>query len=1073
MPIEPTPIPPLALTILICTHNREELLAQVLASLNAAERPSCPVRLLVVANACTDGTVALLETYGRNAAEPGIGELDSSSRAATLPLTWLQEPRPGKSYALNTAIAHIHTELTAFVDDDHRVDRHYLTTIVDAAERWPNVGMYCGRILPDWNGSEPGWVHDEGPYRVYPLPVPRYDLGPISKHITLDEGPIPGGGNLVVRRSVFELAGQFSTELGPHGHDLGGGEDSEYVMRAMNLGTRCRYVPAIVQHHYVDVERLRFTYLLRKSFQRTRSTAQIYGNGRIPLYMWRKLFEYSLHILFSLSWTKTRFYCVRVAAVLGEIHGRHTSGSHYSRVENFGNAGRAFHLLLALTLLSGIVTFNSGGTLFAHMLGPVAGMALLGATGLTLKSLAAFSQTGPPIRAEILVHFRAYSAIALLRLTAWTFALMFLLGALGSAIYRCLALLFVWPVTLFSTASAAACAIVIGAILQFVSMMRHNPGLLIASMQYRLSRMYRLWEWGTAQRLRAINVSLILLLGALLVITSFSLLQNSHIRDLVSLWALAGLFCGLLRCAKWPEPVAALALRADKTPAKFNLLMIGSDTLRADRLGVLGYRRSLTPTIDLLAARSTLFENCHVPCARTAPSLVSMFTGTWPHTHGVRDNFVTDNQTRLGLPTLPVLLKPYGYYSATISDWCGADLAKFSMGFDFVDLPEDQWNLRYLIRQGPKDIRLFVSMYTHNRLGWALFPELYYLGGVPQTEQLGARSRSLLSSLALRAEPFLLNVFFSTTHPPFASEYPWYERYSEPGYSGESKFAMAKLTDPFEIIRRQGAPKEEFDLEQIIDLYDSCVSQFDSQVALMLDHVARCGLADNTIVVLYSDHGMEFFEHSSWGQGNSVIGDFSSRIPLIIHDPRSPGAIRVSASVRSVDLAPTLLELLGLPVPNKMEGVSLAPVVRGQQLAQDQDAFNETGFWLTEIPGLPATHLRYPELLGLIEIKDLETGTLSIRDSFLPDLVRAKDRMIRRGDWTLVYQPLTEGYELSLFNVRDDPNCIRNVLADHPELGQALARALLTWIRAEERVAEKSTCRDGCQPVSASMESAD
>jgi hypothetical protein len=56
---------------------------------------------------------------------------------------------------------------------------------------------------------------------------------------------------------VFELAGQFSTELGPHGHDLGGGEDSEYVLRALMRGVRCQYVPDVVQHHYVDTERLK------------------------------------------------------------------------------------------------------------------------------------------------------------------------------------------------------------------------------------------------------------------------------------------------------------------------------------------------------------------------------------------------------------------------------------------------------------------------------------------------------------------------------------------------------------------------------------------------------------------------------------------------------------------------------------------------------------------------------------------------------------------------------------------------------------------------------------------------
>jgi arylsulfatase A-like enzyme len=162
--------------------------------------------------------------------------------------------------------------------------------------------------------------------------------------------------------------------------------------------------------------------------------------------------------------------------------------------------------------------------------------------------------------------------------------------------------------------------------------------------------------------------------------------------------------------------------------------MIGSDTLREDRLGVAGYHRKLTPALDALADRGTWFENCYVPCGRTAPSLLSMLTGTWPHTHGVRDNFVEDKETCLQVPALAQLLGERGYRTAAISDWCGADLGKFNLGFQEKDLPGDSWNLRYLLRQGPKDLRLFLSLFLRNRLGKRVVPEIYYIGGVPITE---------------------------------------------------------------------------------------------------------------------------------------------------------------------------------------------------------------------------------------------------------------------------------------------------------------------------------------------------
>src|SRR3569832_356309 len=85
-----------------------------------------------------------------------------------------------------------------------------MTTTGSTADTWPDAGLYCGRILPDWDGTEPQWLHDVGHYLIYPLPVPRFDQGDTPITVTLQDGPIPGGGNLVMRRHVFDLAGRFS-----------------------------------------------------------------------------------------------------------------------------------------------------------------------------------------------------------------------------------------------------------------------------------------------------------------------------------------------------------------------------------------------------------------------------------------------------------------------------------------------------------------------------------------------------------------------------------------------------------------------------------------------------------------------------------------------------------------------------------------------------------------------------------------------------------------------------------------------------------------------------------------------
>lgn len=300
------------LTIATCTHNRSALLTRTLHSLNATTRPrDCDVELLVIANACSDDTETSLRAY---VSDPlGLGGL---------PLTWAREPLRGKSYALNRAISMVKDGVIAFVDDDHRVDTNYLVNVVASTRRYPAASLFCGRIVPDWTGHEPSWVHDTGPYRVYPLPVPHYDLGGEPKSITL-EGPAPGGGNLWIRREVFDELGLFDTELGPHGHDLGGGEDSEFVRRYLASGRPIQYVPGVLQYHYVDRERLLLRYLLRKAYQRSRSGIRIdaAGSRSIPLYAWRKLATYLALGLFSVSRARSRFYLVRIASALGELRG--------------------------------------------------------------------------------------------------------------------------------------------------------------------------------------------------------------------------------------------------------------------------------------------------------------------------------------------------------------------------------------------------------------------------------------------------------------------------------------------------------------------------------------------------------------------------------------------------------------------------------------------------------------------------------------------------------------------------------------------------------------------------------
>lgn len=297
-------------TIVICTHNRADSLQRCLESLQAAASPeAAALEVLVVANACSDHTIELLARWS----EQGIGPM--------IPLRWVEESRPGKSHALNQAIAVTgHSKALAFVDDDHLVQREYLQALTDALSHNPNFDLYCGVIQPAWDGSEPAWVHEQGEYRIPIPPVPSYEAGAIERVLEIGER-IPGGGNLIVRRALFERVGGFAAELGPTGHNLMGSEDRDFIERALNRGSRILYAPAIKQYHAVEHDRMTLSYMLNKSYQRSYSvikSQQSISMIRLRSLL-RKLVSHALRAGLSLQ-AKRRFYwALRLAATYGEL----------------------------------------------------------------------------------------------------------------------------------------------------------------------------------------------------------------------------------------------------------------------------------------------------------------------------------------------------------------------------------------------------------------------------------------------------------------------------------------------------------------------------------------------------------------------------------------------------------------------------------------------------------------------------------------------------------------------------------------------------------------------------------
>ncbi|MEW5787691.1 MAG: sulfatase-like hydrolase/transferase [Pseudomonadota bacterium] len=678
---------------------------------------------------------------------------------------------------------------------------------------------------------------------------------------------------------------------------------------------------------------------------------------------------------------------------------------------------------------------------------------------LIVQSLRHFSRSGPQLQEEILAHNLLYSIYALLRLAAWAWLISAAMALVGISFLRALAFALDWRVTPALGLGFAFLGILALSAFQFCRQLLHIPASIEASSNYRMSRFYRLWSLLTPARLHRAGWALLLLYaGVALAGTASLLLAGQHGSGAGLALLHLAVLSHFLFWRRDGEPAPA---RAPSDMQRPNILLIGVDSLRHDRVNS---GRGLTPHADALAAKGFHFTRCYVPCARTAPSLASLLCSNWPQDHGIRDNFATPDEAKLdGLP-LPAHLAQQGYDTVAISDWCGSDLGKFPFGFNTVDLPEDQWNIRYLLRQGPKDLRLFLSLFTHNDFGRVFLPEIHFLAGIPMTRQLGLATRRAISGMARKGgQPFFINTFFSSTHAPFGSEHPYYVRFADGAYQGACKFVMGGLTEPFEVVQRQGQGKAFFDYEQILKLYDGCVQSFDDELQRILDHLAACGLADNTIVVLYSDHGMEFFERETWGQGNSVIVDEGARIPFVLHDPRVPGGQCIDAVTRSIDIAPTLLDLAGLPIPPAMQGVSLRTAMADPQAAPSLSAYSETGVWFTRVPSLEAEHVTYPDLPDLLEIPDKGKGDITLKPHCKGLVVAAKDRMLCTDRWKLVRQPMRHGVEYKLFDLRNDPECWHDVAAGHAEVLGEMRERLEAMVAADPDL-RAGTAAVECRP---------
>lgn len=417
-----------------------------------------------------------------------------------------------------------------------------------------------------------------------------------------------------------------------------------------------------------------------------------------------------------------------------------------------------------------------------------------------------------------------------------------------------------------------------------------------------------------------------------------------------------------------------------------NILFIAADDLRPD-LGAYGSREAKTPNIDALARRGVVFDRAYCQQAVCNPSRASVMTGRRPDTLKVWDLRTHFRETLPDIVTIPQYFKANGYTAVGIGKLFHNEVGA-KPAFSFAD--PISWSEPPTYANGAhwQDWVVPGNPSGPKSKGGPVqcldVPDDAYFDG-----QIATSALARLQQLADGKQPFFLAVGFWKPHLPFNAPKKYWDIYdramlSRPRPSGFPTNAPSIAGHDWNELRGYaGVPRTgPLDEAKVMELrhgYLACISFLDAQVGRLLAGINRLGLAENTVVIFWSDHGFHLGEHSLWAKTTNY--ELDTRVPLIVAAPGAKQGARAAGLVELLDLYPTLAELAGLPVPPELEGQSFAMLLReperaGKEVAISQHPHPSYG---------KSTHMGYAvrtETVRFVEWRDIVTGEVFSRELY-------------------------------------------------------------------------------------------
>ena len=506
-----------------------------------------------------------------------------------------------------------------------------------------------------------------------------------------------------------------------------------------------------------------------------------------------------------------------------------------------------------------------------------------------------------------------------------------------------------------------------------------------------------------------------------------------------------------------------------------NILFISIDDLRPE-LGCYGSPVAKSPNLDKLASEGLRFDRAYCQQAICSPSRASLMTGARPDQIGVIENTAYFRELNPKIITLPQHFIKHGYEAV----YCGK-IYHSRMTDD-----EYSWSRKPAFNRCPVKIKQLPGGYAllENQKLWAANKEkmldqygkagsgglihgpAYESADVPDhTYSDGYNTRLAIATLKDHLEkksdqPLFLALGFKKPHLDFVAPKKYWDIYNrnEIELSKQTNApkggAATGLHASFELRTRHGIPKKgpigPKLAKTLIHGYYACVSYVDAQIGLMIDALDEAGIRENTVIVVWGDHGWHLGDMGIWGKATNY--EIATRVPLLISTPQMKARGQgTNALVELVDIYPTLCDLAKLPKPESLAGKSFVPLLDNPQMKWKKYAISQfPNPALREWAANPLNKGMHQTFFGPL-IKEVERGIIKQqgklwdRELFENHLMgyTIKTESFRLVAW-LDYRDLeAEPLYLELYDHSNDPHETKNVADQYPRKAVALLKQLL------------------------------